>query len=162
MADNRRFLNVKYKTRPITQVDVTGITRFGILQDAIKAKYSNALALVDADEIQLHDDQNNPVTDLDDIADDYYEKIRNGGLVLTIQTAPPVSTFTSSWAFTRAESAELAPKKQWIRGDLVPEATARFQAFKSAKFLDGCIVSPSEVLLPYAGSNLKKLYVRKC
>ncbi|KAJ3226280.1 hypothetical protein HDU78_010402 [Chytriomyces hyalinus] len=162
MADNRRFLNVKYKSRPITQVDVAGITRFGILQDAIKAKYSNALALVDADEIQLHDDHNNPVTDLDYIADDYYEKIQNGGLVLTIQTTSPESTFTSSWDFTRADSAEVAVKKQWIRGDPVPEATARFQAFKAAKFLDGCIVSPSEVLLPYAGSNLKKLYVRKC
>ncbi|KAJ3387252.1 hypothetical protein HDU80_000197, partial [Chytriomyces hyalinus] len=162
MADDRRFLNVKYRTRPVTQVDVTGITRFGILQDAIKAKFSNALAVVDADQIQLHDKDNNPVTDLDDIAHDYYEKIENGGLALTIQTTPPESIFTSSWAFARTDSAELAAKKRWIHGDLVPEATARFQALKAAKFLDGCIVSPSEVLLPYAGSNLKKLYIRKC
>ncbi|KAJ3246861.1 hypothetical protein HDU78_005962 [Chytriomyces hyalinus] len=79
-----RYLNVKQTTSPIAEVNVTGVTRMGGVQDAIKAKFSDTL-LMAAAQIQLHDVHNNRITDFDA---DYFEKIKDGGLALTIQPIP--------------------------------------------------------------------------
>ena len=39
--------------------------------------------------IQLYDQQEQFITDLDDIAEDYYKKLKGGGLYLAIRTSPP-------------------------------------------------------------------------
>lgn len=86
----KRFLNVEYSgTR--TEVGVSDAERLGEVQDAIKSKLSNALAQVDAPQLQLYDQRGQHITDLDDIPDDYYKKPKNGGLFLVIRTTPPPS-----------------------------------------------------------------------
>ncbi|KAJ3241456.1 hypothetical protein HDU81_000508 [Chytriomyces hyalinus] len=85
---NERYLNVKYRTLPVTQVDVTGITWLGGLQQAV----NKALAVSPAyGLIQLYDTNNTLITDPDDIHDVYYRRIKNGGLALRMQTTPPPS-----------------------------------------------------------------------
>ncbi|KAJ3409256.1 hypothetical protein HDU80_002123 [Chytriomyces hyalinus] len=74
-------------TSPIAEVNVTGVTRMGGVQDAIKAKFADTLPLAAA-QIQLHDVHNNRITDFDAIHDHYFEKIKDGGLALTIQPIP--------------------------------------------------------------------------
>ncbi|KAJ3249716.1 hypothetical protein HDU77_007528, partial [Chytriomyces hyalinus] len=152
-----------YNTSPITEVNVTGVTGLGGVQDAIKAKFSHTLPMA-ASEIQLHDTDNNPITDFDDIRERYFEKIKigkngkNGGLTLTIQPMPtPEASILSVVADTVP-----AFTQQDIDGELVPEITADLKAFKDAQIVDGCIVSPSQAFLPYSPEKLKKLYVRLC
>ncbi|TPX67616.1 hypothetical protein CcCBS67573_g07447 [Chytriomyces confervae] len=156
-----RYLNVKYNTSPITEVNVTGVTRLGGVQDAIKAKFAHTLPMA-ASEIQLHDTDNNPITDFDDIHERYFEKIgkndKSGGFTLTIQ---PVPTPEASSLSVIADTIP-AFTQQTIDGELVPEITADLKAFKDAQLVDGCIVSPSQAFLPYSPEKLKKLYVRLC
>ncbi|KAJ3236069.1 hypothetical protein HDU81_011186 [Chytriomyces hyalinus] len=156
MADDR-YLNVKYNSSSNAEVNVSGITRLGGVQDAIKAKFSHTLPMTAA-QIQLHDADDNLITDLDDIPSKYYEKIKNGGLALTIQPIPaPESSSSSVNAAT-----DPAVIQQAIEGALEPELTAHFKAFQDAQLVDSCIVSPEQAFLPYSREKLKKIYVRLC
>ncbi|KAI8829219.1 hypothetical protein BJ741DRAFT_569414 [Chytriomyces cf. hyalinus JEL632] len=152
-----RYLNVKYNTSPIAEVNVTGVTRLGGAQDAIKAKFSGTLPMAAA-QIQLHDTSNIPIADFDDIPDLYFEKIKYGGLALTIQ---PIPTPEASIFSVGVDTAP-AFTQQDVDGELVPEITAQLKAFKDAQLVDDCIVSPSQALLPYSPEKLKKLFVRLC
>ncbi|KAJ3229896.1 hypothetical protein HDU81_004942 [Chytriomyces hyalinus] len=82
---NDRYLNVKCKGHPITEVNVTGISRLGGIKQAIKEAFS---LQVGHGLIQLYDNYSTLITDLQDIPDDYYKAIRDGGLALSIQTSP--------------------------------------------------------------------------
>jgi hypothetical protein len=80
----KRFLNVQYGTLT-AEVDITGMSRLGEVQDAIKAKLSNSVAQVDAPLIQLYTNSNKDqlITDLDDITPENtppdYQKLTQGG-----------------------------------------------------------------------------------
>jgi hypothetical protein len=89
----KRFLNVQYGTLT-AEVEITGISRLGEVQDAIKAKLSNSLAQVYAPLIQLYTNSNKDqlITDLDDITPEntplYYQKLTQGGSCVVIGTSP--------------------------------------------------------------------------
>lgn len=85
----KKFLNVNYKGTT-TEIDVSGAERLGEVQDAIKAKYGDAIPVAAAF-IHLYDNQNNHITDLEDIADEYYKKLKNGGSCVDVHTSPAPS-----------------------------------------------------------------------
>ncbi|TPX67617.1 hypothetical protein CcCBS67573_g07448 [Chytriomyces confervae] len=136
-------------TSPIAEVNVTGVTRMGGVQDAIKAKFADTLPLAAA-QIQLHDVHNNRITDFDAIHDHYFEKIKDGGLALTIQpipvdqiprktpnrptlmsggSQPGISTIPTPEASILSVRTAPAFTQQDIDGELVPEITADLKAF---------------------------------
>ncbi|KAJ3222885.1 hypothetical protein HDU81_009544 [Chytriomyces hyalinus] len=177
MPDNR-YLNVQYETYPIFQIDATGICWLSGLQEAVKKAMDLTLAYPF---IQLYDKDNNNITELDDISDKYYKRIKKGGQALSIQKRiDPDSTVSASKKRGRTGSAEtdstMPISKKRDRTDSAEtdsavckmdcyvnsDMTARFQAFKSAEVVDGCIVSPNQALLPYLFEDVRKLYVRKC
>ena len=57
MISNDRYLNVQYDSLT-AEVNITGISRLGGVKRAIKAELSNALAQVDAPQLQLYTDSN--------------------------------------------------------------------------------------------------------
>ncbi|KAJ3078355.1 hypothetical protein HK100_010753, partial [Physocladia obscura] len=58
--------------------------------------------------IQLYDENNNQITDLGDIPENYFEKIKDGGLSLALQT----TNASSSSLFADPDLTEPASKKQ--------------------------------------------------
>ncbi|TPX53138.1 hypothetical protein CcCBS67573_g09749 [Chytriomyces confervae] len=64
--------------------------------------------------------------------------------------------------FADVDSTEPASKKPRIGVHLVSDLTAKFEAFRTAELVDGCIVSLSHTLLPYSLDKVEKLFVRKC
>ena len=91
------FLNVVYGGTH-AEIKTDGIERIGELKDAVKAKYNNAMAEIDAPQLQLYKSYSDEeekvdaiITDLDDISSEYYKKVREGGLILEIRTSPPPS-----------------------------------------------------------------------
>jgi hypothetical protein len=86
----KSFVNVKYR-ETAARINVTNMEDFSELQDAIKTKLSLALAHVDSPNIQLYDEEDQLIEDLGDIAGDYYDKIKEGGISLAIRTSPPGS-----------------------------------------------------------------------
>ncbi|KAJ3094183.1 hypothetical protein HK100_006248, partial [Physocladia obscura] len=116
MAD--RYLNVTCKALPNAEVNITGITRLGGVQDAIKAKLGDDI-VAPAGRIQLYDKDNNLITDLDDIHDDYFKKLKDGGLSISIQTAsPPSREASSSSLFTNPNSNEPTTKRAKYLSDM--------------------------------------------
>ena len=87
----RTHINVKYKSIPIAEVRVTGISRIGDIQDAIKRGLPKALAHVDYPQIQLYDTDNNPITtwaQFKSLSNLYFAE---NGSSLYIQATPPPS-----------------------------------------------------------------------
>lgn len=58
------------------------------VQDALKLKYGEDIR-APASRIQLYDQQGQQITDLDDIPEEYYKKLKNGGIFRTIRTSTP-------------------------------------------------------------------------
>jgi hypothetical protein len=52
----------------------------------VKAKYGPVLADVGAPELQIYDQQGQLITDLDDIPEEYFKKVKDGGFFLVIRT----------------------------------------------------------------------------
>ncbi|KAJ3248153.1 hypothetical protein HDU77_008236 [Chytriomyces hyalinus] len=71
-------------------------------------------------------------------------------------------TSTEGAPFADVDSTEPASKKPRIGVHLVSDLTAKFEAFRTAELVDGCIVSLSHALLPYLLDKVEKLFVRKC
>ncbi|KAI9326130.1 hypothetical protein BDR26DRAFT_877974, partial [Obelidium mucronatum] len=92
MSD-RSYLNVKHKDLPNAEVNVTGITRMGGIQQAVKEALSVPIGY---GLIQLFDKDGHEITDVDDIPDAYFKKIKEGGLSLALQATPPPSRDASS------------------------------------------------------------------
>ena len=90
MNRDDRYLNVEYGTL-IAEVNITGISRLGGVQDAIKAKLGEAIP-VSPGLIQLYTNSNKDqlITDLDDISPEktpqYYQKLTQGGSCVVIGT----------------------------------------------------------------------------
>jgi hypothetical protein len=91
----KRFLNVQYGTLT-AEVNITGMSRLGEVQDAIKAKLGEAIPVAAA-LIQLYTNSNKDqlITDLDDITPEntppYYQKLTQGGSCVVIGTSSPPS-----------------------------------------------------------------------
>lgn len=83
LNQDRQFLNLKYKNRT-AELDIQGLRRITQLQDAIKARFESLLGRFDAINIRLFDMNKNPITDLDDIPDEYFLKEKQGGLFLRV------------------------------------------------------------------------------
>ena len=83
----KRFLNIIYAGRK-TEIEVTGFERLTEVQDKIKEKFANSLAHVDAADIQLCNHQGDLIDDLDDIGEEYYRKVKQGGACLVVSTLP--------------------------------------------------------------------------
>jgi hypothetical protein len=86
------YLNIQYGSL-VAEVDITGISRLGGVQDAIKAKYGPAMADIGAPQLQLYTNTNRDqlINDLDDITPDktpqYYQKLTQGGSCVVIGTS---------------------------------------------------------------------------
>jgi hypothetical protein len=105
----KKFLNVVHGGIS-TRIRTDGIERIGELQDLIKADFGDDIP-ASAARIQLYkpypdaiDSNNNDedgaksnalVTDLEDIPEEYFKKIKDGGLALEIRTSPPPSKQSS-------------------------------------------------------------------
>ena len=89
MNTNDRYLNVQYGTL-VAEVNITGISRLGGVQDAIKAKLSNSLAQVDAALIQLYTTNKDQVINswalFSSLSKEYFTE---GGSCVVIGTSPP-------------------------------------------------------------------------
>ena len=78
---NDRYLNVQYGAL-VAEVNITGISRLGGVQDAIKAELAHTLAQVDAPLIQLYTSSNRDqlISDLNEIIPEktpqYYQKLK--------------------------------------------------------------------------------------
>jgi hypothetical protein len=158
----KRFLDVEYSgTR--TRIDVTESERLGQIQDAVKEAFAIDVAYA---YIQLYDQQNQQITDLDDIPEDYYKKLKDGGLSLVVRTSQPPTRESStdelfdagSTSFLSAEEG-LPRKRQRIE---ISDLTAQLKSFANAQLVEGCIQSQDQAFLPYPHDEIKKLYVRKC
>jgi len=89
------FLNVVYGgTR--AEIKTDGIERIGELQDAIKAKYNNAMAEIDAPQLQLYksypDERITTMAEFRALQDDFYVE---GGCSVEIHTSHPPSKQSS-------------------------------------------------------------------
>ena len=83
----KKFVNVDYEG-VATEVDITSSIRLGELQVAVKAMYGDALP-VGAALIKFYDQQDQQITDLDNITDAYFQKISRSpnGLSSTLSIA---------------------------------------------------------------------------
>ena len=164
----KRFLNVQYSGIS-TRIDVTDFEDLSQVQDAIKAKYGEDVP-GPAARIQLHDQQDQLITDLDDIPEDYYKKPKDGGLSLTIRTSPPPSRqptrepsrndlFAAGSTSLLSAEEDLPRKRQRME---INDLTAQLRSFASSRLVEGCIQSQDQELFPYPQDEIKKLYVRKC
>jgi hypothetical protein len=95
MDTNDRYLNVQYGTLT-AEVDITGISRLGGVQDAIKAKLSNSLAQVDAARIQLYNTNRDQLINtwalFNSLPQEYFTE---GGSCVVIGTSSPPSRQTT-------------------------------------------------------------------
>ena len=64
---------------------------FSEIRRAVKEEFANSLALVDAADIQLCDEQGSVIEDLDDIGEEYYQKVKEGGTYLVVSSIGPVA-----------------------------------------------------------------------
>ncbi|KAI8829230.1 hypothetical protein BJ741DRAFT_394523 [Chytriomyces cf. hyalinus JEL632] len=135
---HHRYLNIKYETGSITEVNITAATSFSSVQDAFKKKYGSSLPL-DRAKIKLYDKNHLEINDLNHLTDGYYKGVSQCGLVLTIHTAPPAP---------REATVHASYKPRFLNNCLISWMTEHFKAFKSAQFVGGCIFSASQTLLP--------------
>ncbi|KAJ3265193.1 hypothetical protein HDU77_006048 [Chytriomyces hyalinus] len=149
-----RHLNVRYKTLPAMDVDVTGMTWLSDILRAVKKAFS---LTVGYGLIQLVDVHNNHITDVDDIPAKYYKRVKKGGLALTVHTTKRVLDDGET------DPSEPASKKQRIDSNLLITTSANFKAFENARFINSCIVSPPQTMLPFPQKgDVQKVYVRQC
>ena len=103
----KRFLNVEYDG---TKIEITEMEDLSEVRRAIKAKFANSLAQVDAALIQLYTaEKDQLITDLDDIPPQCYQKLNQGGSCVVIGTLPPPSRQTSRYPFLTGSS-------DWLEG----------------------------------------------
>jgi len=153
----KRFLNVEYSgTR--TRIDITDFDDLSEVQDALKVKLHHALSKVDAPQLQFYDQQDQQITDLDDIPEDYYKKLRDGGLVISIHISPPPIREPKATSFLSAD--EDFPRKRYRIE--ISDLTTQMKSFSNAQLVEGCIQSQNHDLLPYPQEKVKNLYARKC
>jgi hypothetical protein len=81
----KRFLNVQYGGN-MTRINVTDMEDLSEVINAIALFYKESIS--SPERIKLYDKDNALVEDLDDIPEDYYKKLKAGGLSLTIQLLP--------------------------------------------------------------------------
>ncbi|ORY40704.1 hypothetical protein BCR33DRAFT_357008 [Rhizoclosmatium globosum] len=89
----QRYLNIRLPGSVITEVNITGITRLGGVQDAIKLKLGDAINSAAAF-IGIFDVNNNRIstwTEFDSLPNDYFEE---GGCCLTVHCAQNQPKFT--------------------------------------------------------------------
>ena len=89
----KKFLNVEYSVYK-TRINVTNMQDLSELQDAIKAKFSNSLAQVDAPQLQLYSNSNrdqliNTWALFRSLSEEYFTE---GGSCVVIGTSPPPSS----------------------------------------------------------------------
>ena len=146
------YLNVQYgSTLTTAEINITGISRLGGVKSAIREAFPNALSQVDAPQLQLYDQQSQQITDLDDIPEVYYKKLKDGGLSLVVRTSQPPTRKSSTDELFDAGSTSF-----------IYDLTTQLQSFANAQLVDECLQSPNDVFLPYPQNEIKKIYVRKC
>ncbi|KAJ3087016.1 hypothetical protein HK100_008500, partial [Physocladia obscura] len=105
----KKFVNV-HCAGVTTRINVTDMEDLSELRRAVKGEYGDAIDTPAL--IQLWAGETR-ITDLGDIPEKYYEKIKNGGLSLAIQTtSSPSRNASSSSPFADPDSTEPALKKQ--------------------------------------------------
>ncbi|KAJ3252840.1 hypothetical protein HK103_001134 [Boothiomyces macroporosus] len=83
----KRFLNVRYNGVN-ARINVTEMDDISDVQDAIKATFGNTFEKIDAPYLQLFQPLENgekEILDLEEIPEDYYRKVKEGGLSLVIR-----------------------------------------------------------------------------
>jgi hypothetical protein len=100
----KRFLNIEYSGTK-TEVDISEAERLSEVRRVIKEEYGFAMANVGAAQLQLYDQQNQHITDLDDIPEDYYKKVKDGGLFLVV-SSPKQESLSDSRPPKRAMFSE--------------------------------------------------------
>lgn len=80
-----RQLNIKV-SRKIGTVDITDLKDLMALCRIIKSDYT-AFTPFGADSLRLYDQQRRLITNLDDIPDDYFKKLEDGGLYLSVRVS---------------------------------------------------------------------------
>ena len=164
---NDLYLNVQYGNTLTAEVNITGISRLGGVQDAIKAKLGEAIP-VSAALIQLYTPNRDLITTwalFKSLPEEYFNE---GGSCVIIGTSPLPTRESSkndlfeagSLYLLTAEDVEVqARKKQRFE---ITDLTTQLQSFANAQLVDECLQSPNDVFLPYPQNKLKKIYVRKC
>jgi hypothetical protein len=159
----KRFLNVEYSGNK-TEVDITEAERLGEVQIAVKEAFSIDVGF---GLIQLYDQQDQLITDLENIPKDYYKKLKDDGLSLVIRTLPPPPRKSRSNELFAAGSTSYSSaeedfyrKRQRIE---ISDLSTQLKSFAKAQLVEGCIQSQDQQeLLPYPQDEIKKLYIRKC
>ena len=84
----KRFLNIIYGDRR-TKIEVTGFERIAQLRKAVKEEFGDDIP-APAARIQLCNQQGALIDDLDDIGEEYYQKVKKGegGTCLVVGTLP--------------------------------------------------------------------------
>ena len=106
----KRLLNISFEGRK-TEINVTGFERMGQVRRAVKEEFANALAQVDAANIQVSDQEGTLIDDLDEISDSYFQKVKNGGLCLAVSILPAVGVVSS----TNGQMANYLERWFWHR-----------------------------------------------
>lgn len=161
----KRFLNVEYSETK-TRINVTDFEDLSEVQDALKAKLASALTHFDAPQLQFYSQQGQKITDLNEIPEDYYKKLKDDGLSLVICTSqPPIRESSMDEPFGPGSTSFLSVKEglSCKRPSIeISDLTTQLKSFSNAQLVDGCIQSQDQVFLPYPQDEIKKLYVRKC
>jgi len=137
----KKFLNVEYSETK-TEIDVTEMERFGQIQDAIKLKYGEAIPVAAAF-IQLYtSNRDQHITDLEDISEDYYKKVKDGGLFLVVR-GPQEKNVPGSRPPKRARSASSVASRASNGTELNQES---FRDRILARDTKGCVLTGKDEL----------------
>jgi hypothetical protein len=121
------------------------------IQDKIKEKFGDDIT-APAARIQLCNQQGAVIDDMDDIGEEYYRKVKQGGICLVVGTLP-------------APTSEIQnPPQKRLRSDVeIPDLTSQFKSLYNSEISDdNFIVSVPGEMLPYPQDEIQRLYVRKC
>ena len=160
----KRYLNVEYSGTG-TRINVTDMEDLSDVQDAIKTKFFNALAEVDAPQLQLYDQQDQHINKwafFISLPQEYFDE---GGISLVIRTKPPPFRESSTNELLVAgstsflSSAEGLPLRSRTE---VRDLTTQLKSFANSQLVEGCIQSQDQAFLPYPQEEIQKLYVREC
>ena len=137
----KRFLNIEYSGTK-TEVDISEAERLSEVRRVIKEEYGFAMANVGAAQLQLYDQQNQHITDLDDIPEDYYKKVKDGGLFLVV-SSPKQESLSDSRPPKRTRSASSVASRASNGTELNQDS---FRERIVARDTNGCVLTGKDEL----------------
>jgi hypothetical protein len=103
-SDKRKFLNVQFEK--FARIEVTDLEELSQVRKSILAEFGPLLGQIGPAQIELYDKEDNLITELEEIHDDYFKKKKENGLWLRIKIDKPSST-TSQLALETNSSTEV-------------------------------------------------------